>query len=65
MQAHLKEMYAVDVIPDLISTVTDAVMAEVTTWQSRTLEPMYSVVFFGALCGKIRKKAWCETRRFT
>src|SRR5215218_6381323 len=49
VQAHLSEMYAVDVSPDLISSVTDAVMAEVGAWQSRPLEPMYPVVFFDAL----------------
>ena len=55
VQAHLDEMYAVDVSPDLISTVTDAVMAEVSAWQSRPLEPMYPVVFFDALRVKIRE----------
>jgi putative transposase len=38
----------------LISTVTDAVHAEVTAWQQRGLEPMYPVVFFDALRVKIR-----------
>lgn len=56
VQAHLKEMYAVDVSPDLISKVTDAVMAEVTAWQSRPLEAMYPVVFFDALRVKIREE---------
>ena len=46
IQAFLKEMYAVEVSPDLISAVTDAVVAEVTAWQSRPLESMYPVVFF-------------------
>jgi putative transposase len=55
VQAHLREMYAVDVSPELISSVTDAVMAEVTAWQSRPLEPMYPVVFFDALRVKIRE----------
>ena len=50
-------MYAVDVSPDLISTVTDAVVAEVTAWQARPLEPMYPVVFFDALRVKIRDEA--------
>jgi putative transposase len=44
-----------DVSPDLISSVTDAVMAEVSAWQSRPLEPMYPVVFFDALRVKIRE----------
>lgn len=56
VQAHLQEMYAIDVSPDLISSVTDAVMAEVTAWQSRPLEPMYPVVFFDALRVKIREE---------
>ena len=45
IQAFLAEMYAVEVSPDLISTVTDAVHADVTAWQQRALEPMYPVVF--------------------
>ena len=57
IQAHLAEMYSVDVSPDLISKVTDAVMAEVTAWQSRPLETMYPVVFFDALRVKIREDA--------
>jgi putative transposase len=54
IQAFLREMYAVDVSPDLISTVTDAIVAEVTEWQTRPLEPLYPVVFFDALRVKIR-----------
>ena len=54
VQSHLQEMYAVEVSPDLISKVTDSVMAEVTAWQARPLEPVYPVVFFDALRVKIR-----------
>ena len=57
IQGFLAEMYAVDVSPDLISSVTDAVMTEVTAWQSRPLESMYPVVFFDALRVKIREDA--------
>ena len=57
IQAFLGEMYGVDVSPDLISTVTDAVVAEVTAWQTRPLEPMYPVVFFAALRVKVRDEA--------
>ena len=57
IQAFLREMYGVDVSPDLISTVTDGVVAEVTAWQARPLEPMYPVVFFDALRVKIRDEA--------
>ena len=57
IQAFLGEMYATEVSPDLISTVTDAVSAEVTTWQSRPLDAMYPVIFFDALRVKIRDEA--------
>jgi putative transposase len=57
IQGFLAEQYGTEVSPDLISSVTDAVMGEVTTWQARALEPMYPVVFFDALRVKIREDA--------
>jgi len=57
IQGYLLEMYGTEVSPDFISKVTDEVMAEVTAWQSRPLEPMYPVVFFDALRVKIRDDA--------
>ena len=55
IQAFLAEMYATEVTPDFISAVTDAVLSEITAWQSRPLEPMYPVIFFDALRVKIRE----------
>ncbi len=57
IQGFLGEMYGVEVSPDFISSVTDAVMAEVSAWQARPLELMYPVVFFDALRVKIREEA--------
>lgn len=54
IQGHLEEIYEAEVSPQLISTVTDAVAAEVAEWQSRPLEPLYPVMFFDALRVKIR-----------
>ena len=54
IQGHLEEIYGAEVSPQLISTVTDAVTAEVAEWQSRPLEAMYPVVFFDALRVKVR-----------
>jgi putative transposase len=50
-------MYNVEVSPEFISSVTDAVMSEITAWQARPLETMYPVVFFDALRVKIREDA--------
>ena len=57
IQALLAEQYGTEVSPEFISSVTDAVMSEVTAWQARPLEPMYPVVFFDALRVKIREDA--------
>ena len=46
MQAHLEGLYRTAVSPDLISTVTDAVLDEVTEWQQRPLLACYPVIFF-------------------
>src|ERR1700722_8922325 len=51
---HLRDLYGVDVSPNLISAVTDAVLDEVAAWQGRPLEPVYPLVFFDALRVKIR-----------
>jgi len=51
---HLHDLYGIDVSPDLISAVTDAVLEEVAAWQARPLEAIYPLIFFDALRVKIR-----------
>jgi putative transposase len=53
IQAFLAQKYATEGTPEFIST--DAVLSEVTAWQSRPLEPIYPVIFFDALRVKIRE----------
>jgi putative transposase len=55
IQGYLAETYGTEVSPDLISTVTDGVLSEVTAWQARPLEAVYPVVFFDALRVKTRE----------
>jgi transposase-like protein len=57
IRGFLAEQYGTDVSAEFISGVTDAVLEEVTAWQSRALEPMYPVVFFDCLRVKIREEA--------
>src|SRR6516164_8664110 len=54
IRAHLREMYDVEVSPDLISRVTDGVVEELQEWQARPLDRIYPVVFVDALMVKIR-----------
>jgi putative transposase len=62
IQGFLREMYAVDVSPDLISTVTDAIVEEITAWQARPLDRVYAVVFFDALRVKIRDEGTVRSK---
>lgn len=56
IRSHLEELYGLEVSPDLISRVTDAVLDEVKEWRSRALDAVYPVVIFDALRVKIRDK---------
>ena len=51
---HLRELYGIEVSPDLISAVTDAVLDEITAWRATPLEPVYPPVFLDALSVTIR-----------
>lgn len=55
IEAHLLEIYGVEVSAGLISQVTEAVMGDVKAWQSRPLEEVYPIVYFDALWGKVRE----------
>lgn len=59
---HLRELYGIDVSPDLISTVTDAVLEEVAAWQQRPLDPAYPLVFFDAIRVKIRDEGMVRSK---
>jgi len=54
IQGHLAEIYGTEVSPDLISRVTDAVMADAKAWQNRPLEHVYAIVYLDAMIVKIR-----------
>jgi len=56
MQENLKEIYNVDVSPELISRVTDEVKGLVEEWRNKPLESFYPVMFFDALRTNIREE---------
>ncbi len=56
IQGHLKEIYDVEVSPELISHVTDAVLDEVNDWQSRPLDALYPIVYLDALFVSIKEQ---------
>lgn len=62
IRAHLEELYGIDVSPDLISAVTDAVLSEVAEWQNRPLDACYPLVFFDAIRVKIRDEGFVRNK---
>lgn len=54
IQGHLEEMYGTEISPSLISSVTDAVIEDVKTWQSRPLDTLYPIVYLDCIHVKVR-----------
>jgi putative transposase len=59
---HLEELYGIDVSPDLISAVTDAVLEEVAEWQGRPLDACYPLVFLDAIRVKVRDEGFVRNK---
>ena len=55
IQAELEEVYGIEVSPTLISNVTNAVLDEVRSWQSRPLDAVYPILYFDAMFVKSRE----------
>jgi putative transposase len=62
VRGHLEEIYGLEVSPDLISAVTDAVLDEVAEWQNRPLDPFFPIVFFDAIRVKIRDEGFVRNK---
>jgi len=54
IEEHLADVYDIEVSPDLISKITDAVLEEVREWQARPLDPVWPVIFLDAIVCKVR-----------
>lgn len=62
IRGHIEELYGIEVSPDLISAVTDAVLEEVGEWQNRPLDAVYPLVFFDAIRVKIRDEGFVRNK---
>jgi len=54
IQSHVSEMYGTEISPDLVSTITDSILSEVTEWRNRPLERVYPIVFIDGFIVKAR-----------
>jgi putative transposase len=62
IQEHLSELYGTEISPSLISTVTDAVVDEVTKWQARPLDSVWPIVYLDAVVLKIREQGVVQNK---
>src|SRR4030095_13184964 len=62
IQGHLADLYGTQVSPTLISSITDAVLEEVRTWQARPLASVYPILYFDALFVKSRQEGAVQTK---
>jgi putative transposase len=62
IEAHLTDLYGVQIKRDTISRVTDAVLEDVEAWRTRPLEAVYPIVYFDALMVKIREDRSVRSR---
>ena len=51
----VKELYGVEISPELVTKISEKIMPEVTAWQNRPLEAVYPVVFFDGIVFNSRK----------
>jgi len=56
IQAHLDQLYGIEISPTLISNVTNRIMPLIKEWQSRPLQKTYSIVFLDAIHYKVKQE---------
>lgn len=54
IQGHLEDLYQTEISKDLISTITDGVLEEVTKWQNRVLDSIYPILYLDCIHVKAR-----------
>jgi putative transposase len=54
ISAHFADIYGASVSKETVSRITDKVMAEMTEWSNRPLDPIYVAVFIDAIHVKVR-----------
>ena len=51
----IKELYDVEISPELVTKISEKIMPEVTAWQNRPLERVYPFVFMDAIHYKVKE----------
>ena len=51
----IKELYDVEISPELVTKISEKIMPEVTAWQNRPLENVYPFIFMDAIHYKVKE----------
>ena len=51
----IKNLYDVEISPELVSKISEKIMPEVTAWQNRPLNSIYPFVFMDAIHYKVKE----------
>ena len=51
----IKELYEVEISPELVTKIIEKIMPEVTAWQNRPLEKVYPFIFMDAIHYKVKE----------
>ena len=62
IQEQLRDIYGVEVSPDLISTVTNEIIDEVKAWQNRPLDPLYPILYLDGIVVKVRDEGHVKNK---
>ena len=62
IQAHLHQIYGIEISPTLVSNLTDRLLPRIQEWQNRPLQPIYAVVFLDAIHYKVRQDGHVQNK---
>jgi len=58
----IKELYGLEISKSAISTITDKVLPEIKSWQSRPLDKIYPIVYMDAMVFKVKSENTISNR---
>lgn len=62
IEAHMKDIYGIDVSPAMVSMITDKVMPLVQEWQNRPLASLYPIIWLDGIRFKVRESGKIVTK---
>ena len=62
IQAHLKEIYGVELSDGTLTAITDRIIPAIKEWQNRPLETVYPVIWLDAMHFKVRQDGAVKNR---